>query len=584
MLNRFFNEARAVNAIRHENIVEVTDLFTDEEGRAHMVMEYLEGCTLGDLIKSRAPLPPSRVAHIGTQIADALSAAHEQGIIHRDVKPANVFLIKRKSTDDYVKLLDFGIARLHPDCGGIEATESGQIVGTPVYMPPEQAKGNPVSAYADIYSLGIILYEMLTGEFPFPKSSAIQMMMAHISDPPKPLDVPGLPIAFKELVEKCLSKNPTDRPLDAKTIAAELEQWAEQTKRSTAVHRIERHGTVKTPPAPANGFDETWDSSKKDAAAVDNAQTTRDPASRRPLLLGAAIGVLGLGALLFFVIQGASSSPPPRAETATSAGARPNDPGLRAAVDTEYGALGLPQTPITCQSQDEEILEVHLRIARLQAGGKPGAARPQDQQALQALGELGSDMSPETTFWKARCHLLAGEIDAAIQDAELAHQYCKDFAAAYAVEGTALAYKGDHLNAIKALEQAVLLQSSYTDARFNLALSQLATDQVAAAVASLSVVLSQDPKMPGARYLRGQSFLQLGDMTRALDDLNRAVTESPTNAGAWYALGFARQKTGDPSGAREAGCKAKSLGHARATCESSDAPSDPGEWVLDSFD
>ncbi len=592
IVRRFFNEARAVNAIRHENIVEVTDLFTDDQGRVHMVMEYLEGCTLGDLIKAKAPLPPHRVAHIGAQIADALAAAHDKGIIHRDVKPANVFLIQRRSTDDYVKLLDLGIAHLHPDSGGIAATESGQIVGTPIYMPPEQAKGDPISAAADIYSLGIILYEMLSGDFPFPKSSAIQMMMAHISDPPRPLRVEGLPDGFRHLVESCLEKEEKDRPRDAKTIASDLEEWAKRTKRSTATHRKERHQTKETPPPPSSAFAPTLDSPSNDDKSPPPKTQTRFP--RSWILAGVVVLIGGIaGALLLSNGSSKSESSEREAELA-NAPAVVIDGGKgerRAQLTEHFAALGIPTPPSSCQSSDSEILETHLKVAALLKGGKPGSQRDQDKQAIRALHSIGDDMSPETLFWLARANLFAGDTETAIKKAASSYQYCKDFAAAYAAEGTAYAVDGKHQQAMQSLEHAVELESGYTDARFNLAYSQILSGDAAGAVASLSVVIAQDPKLTDARYLRGESYIALKKLEQARKDLERAVLEwgdkgSPASAGAWYALSYARRETGDAAGARKAACKAHSLKHPRAICPRADAPlpAQADEWVSDLFD
>ncbi len=592
IVRRFFNEARAVNAIRHENIVEVTDLFTDDQGRAHMVMEYLEGCTLGDLIKAHAPLPPSRVAHIGAQIAHALAAAHEKGIIHRDVKPANVFLIRRRSTDDYVKLLDFGIAHLHPDCGGLEATESGQIVGTPVYMPPEQAKGDAVTASADIYSLGIMLYEMLSGDFPFPKSSAIQMMMAHIGDPPRPLDVPGLPAGFKQLIERCLEKEVSDRPPSANSIATDLEEWAKRTKRSTAKHRKEREETLITPSPPASAFDATYDSSPPNAALPEANRS-----SSRRLLLLAALGVFAGVGVVAMLLQSKDEQAPKQPAATPSAlllqeeGDKQGKEYGRAALNEQFASLGIPTTPPSCQSNEVKIIETHTKVAILQAGGKPGTRRAQDEEAMRALHSIQEDMSPETLFWLARTHLYSEDMKAAIQKAQLAYRYCSDFAAAYAAEGTAHAYLGQHGEAIKSLEKAVELESGYTDARFNLAYSQIASSNPAAAAASLSIVLAQEPSMTRARYLRGESYIELKQMEPAQKDLELVVLEwgdrgSSLSGGAWYALSHARRENGDAARARQAACKASELGHTRAICPKSDSPlpAQADEWVSDIFD
>ena len=163
LTERFFAEARAVNIIRHENIVECTDLVHDPSGRSYIVMELLEGRTLGAAIRDAQRIPSRRAARIGAQIAEAIGAAHDKGIVHRDLKPENIYLIKRAGSSDYVKVLDFGIARLRPELGGVSATQSGALIGTPAYMSPEQVRGERVGPAADIYALGVILFHMLAG-------------------------------------------------------------------------------------------------------------------------------------------------------------------------------------------------------------------------------------------------------------------------------------------------------------------------------------------------------------------------------------------------------------------------------------
>lgn len=599
IVRRFFNEARAVNAIRHENIVEVTDLFTDDQGRAHMVMEYLEGCTLSELVKSASPLPPSRVAHIGAQIAEALAAAHAAGIIHRDIKPANVFLIKRKSTDDYVKLLDFGIAHLQPELGGIEATESGQIVGTPVYMPPEQAKGDPVSAAADIYSLGVMLYEMLSGDFPFPRSSAIQMMMAHISEPPRPLDVPGLAPGFQDLVERCLSKDAADRPPDAKTIATDLEQWAKRTKRSTATHRKERHQTEDTPVPPAGAFDPTFDSRPKEAVPLETVTPVNKKAPPWIVLAVVALVCGGVATVIFLTRNSAQAvtadktpgkTPPPKSDgVLVPAALEPQDDG-REALDDLMVQLGLPLTPKSCQVTDPETTLALQEVAALHVGGKPGVKRPQNAKARAALKALDDKLSPETLLWSARTYLLNNDLQPALKDAEKAHESCKGFAAAYVVKGTAYLLQNNFELAILNLDMAVELEPSNKDARFNLAYAQIFDNDLVSGVANFSMVLAQDPKATHARYMRGESYIRLGDLKKARKDLERTVDEwgdkgSPASKNAWYALSHARRQTNDAVGAREAACKASDLGHERAVCPTASAPltTQSDEWVSDLF-
>src|SRR5262249_10986986 len=163
------------------------DIGRSEEGDPFLVMELLDGVSLSALLRSSRKLPAERTLHIGAQIADGLAAAHEAGIVHRDLKPDNVFLVTRRGTADYVKLLDSGLAKL-VDPGSPALTRAGVVLGTPQYMSPEQCESKvEVDARSDVYAVGVLLYQMLTGCLPFDGETMGEILIKHVSDPPIPL-------------------------------------------------------------------------------------------------------------------------------------------------------------------------------------------------------------------------------------------------------------------------------------------------------------------------------------------------------------------------------------------------------------
>jgi serine/threonine-protein kinase len=232
-VQRFFAEARAVNEIAHDHIIEITDFFAESGDDKYYVMELLEGSELADELRNGL-LEPQRTLGIAVQVAEALAAVHDGGIIHRDLKPANIFLTERGGQTDYVKLLDFGIAKLS---GGIEGaslakTSTGAILGTPQYMSPEQLDGQAVDHRSDIYSFGLILYEMTTGRRPFPGSSIGELVIKHMTvKPPRPTKIKDLPHAVPQALEDltltCLEKDPDRRPQSMHEVAARLRALAD---------------------------------------------------------------------------------------------------------------------------------------------------------------------------------------------------------------------------------------------------------------------------------------------------------------------------------------------------------------------
>ena len=213
-ITRFFNEARAVTQIGHEHIVDVQDFGQTPEGDSFIVMELLEGISLGELLRQEGALPAERAVHIAAQITDGLAAAHVRGIIHRDLKPDNVFLVQRGADRDYVKVVDFGLAKLTGPGGLASNTREGTVIGTPYYMAPEAAESaSRVDARADVYSLGCILFEMVTGQVPFAGDGLGQILVRHLSEIPLTPSVmrPGTPPWLDRIVLRALQKKAEHR-------------------------------------------------------------------------------------------------------------------------------------------------------------------------------------------------------------------------------------------------------------------------------------------------------------------------------------------------------------------------------------
>jgi serine/threonine protein kinase len=213
LVERFRREARAASKIGHPNIVDVTDSGTTPDGAFYFVMEYLEGTNLEELIRAVGPLPVERALLVGAQIARALEAAHTAEVIHRDLKPANIMLINRKDDEDFVKVLDFGISKDLDASVGESLTRPNVAIGTPVYMAPEQAAGKLATALTDIYGLGGLLYEMLTGAPPCAGEDAMDVLQRKGREDPRPIGElrPDLPRDVQRLVMLALARAPSER-------------------------------------------------------------------------------------------------------------------------------------------------------------------------------------------------------------------------------------------------------------------------------------------------------------------------------------------------------------------------------------
>lgn len=211
---RFTREVQAVTALSHVNTVRVYDYGQADDGTFYFVMEYLDGPTLEDLVRTSGPLPPARVVHLLRQVCGALTEAHTAGLVHRDLKPGNVIVATLGGERDVAKLLDFGLVHDSSAETDHRLTEMGMVLGTPAYMCPEQASGEcKVDARGDIYSLGAVAFFALTGRPPFQAKTAVQLLAAHRNQPPPPVAefCPNVPADLAAIIARCLSKNPVDR-------------------------------------------------------------------------------------------------------------------------------------------------------------------------------------------------------------------------------------------------------------------------------------------------------------------------------------------------------------------------------------
>jgi serine/threonine-protein kinase len=224
LVDRFRNEAIAASRIGQENVVDVLDFGAEEDGALYYVMEALEGRSLGAVIRETGALDVPRALDLLEQICRALAAAHARGVVHRDVKPDNVFLVRREDGSERAKVIDFGISHVPRPKGAAPITRVGSIIGTPEYMAPEQAAGEPVDLRTDVYAVGVLAFEMLTGELPIEAATPIATLVAHRTDTPDPPSRrrPTIPAEVDVLVLRALAKKPEDRFESMDALAAEV--------------------------------------------------------------------------------------------------------------------------------------------------------------------------------------------------------------------------------------------------------------------------------------------------------------------------------------------------------------------------
>jgi len=373
-VTRFFQEARSVNTIRHPNVVDIYDFVTAGKD-IYMVMEFLTGRDLHQALYDQGgqPFPIERAVNILEQVCGALASAHERNIIHRDLKPANVYLTRRVQSEDFVKLLDFGLAKLEYSEGRM--TRDGVVLGTPEYMAPEQARGDDLDKRTDLYAVACLAFHMLTGKQLFAGGAYADVMLRHVKEPAPPLrpDNPAIPEAFEAAVLRCLSKDPKDRPATARALAEELCAAIGRPFDSSGAFA---GGRPKAPPGPASISSSAVGFSGMLSRAISV------PGRRRRRMLAATGGaaVLALALVLTALVGGDRSGEVASEEVARSTAAgRPGfEPRVRvllqstppgaAVIDDKGVRVGVTPhdllVPLGSEHRLDFVLAQHHRVHR----------------------------------------------------------------------------------------------------------------------------------------------------------------------------------------------------------------------------
>lgn len=221
---RFFLEASVASKLQHPNTVTVFDYGRTADGIYFIAMELVEGRSLFHVIREEAPFSADRIIHIAMQIARSLREAHRLDVIHRDLKPGNVLLTRHGDEDDFVKVLDFGLVKHVESESEQELTKAGLFMGSPKYMSPEQIRGERVDARSDVYALGVVMYEMVTGRVPFERENTVKVLMAHMHEAVPPITAPDCPPGLVDLIMRCLAKQPEGRPSSMDEVILMLKQ------------------------------------------------------------------------------------------------------------------------------------------------------------------------------------------------------------------------------------------------------------------------------------------------------------------------------------------------------------------------
>ena len=314
LVTRFKREARAMSHLSHPNTARVFLYGQLEDGACYFVMEYLEGKNLAQTVRREGPMEPLRAINVMIQACGALEEAHRGGIVHRDLKPENIFLTSQGGIADFPKVLDFGLAKvserqMRP--GSLILTQEGMVFGTPEFMSPEQARGETLDGRSDIYSLGVILYELLTGKLPFDANQPMEYIQKHIKEPPIPLSVRTpdrqFPPGLEAVMMKALAKKPDDRFDSAAELASALKRVAGGGVMTGAMRALP---ASEPPPRASAPIHESQAPTPEQpllhpSAVHPSAVYPTPPPSRAPWLilgLGALLALIGTGALVLAIL------------------------------------------------------------------------------------------------------------------------------------------------------------------------------------------------------------------------------------------------------------------------------------------
>ncbi|MBL9020915.1 MAG: serine/threonine protein kinase [Myxococcales bacterium] len=341
IVGRFVQEAKTATSIGNPHIVDILDFGTLPDGSTYFAMEYLDGTSLTSLVASRPS--PTRIAKIAVQVCDGLGAAHERGIIHRDLKPDNIFLIRRGG-DDFVKILDFGIAKVGGQTTGPKLTKVGAVFGTPHYMSPEQAAGTALDHRADIYALGVILYELAAGQLPFDSDNYMGILTKHMYQVPIPIRAlvnnAECPPGLEAIIQKCLQKPPAQRYQSCAELADDLHRFLAGEVPVAVRERLS--GSAQAVNVPYDYF------RTPGAAPIVPATPSKSKGSAG-LLIGTGLLVLAAAGLGLFVYKGRLGPPAPTPTTTAAADEPP-----------PAAPTGEPAPSVSTSAPAEETVEVVL--------------------------------------------------------------------------------------------------------------------------------------------------------------------------------------------------------------------------------
>ena len=398
LARRFHREAKSAFTLNHPNSIRIMDFGQDVDGVLYIAMELLDGESLHDVLSREAPLPLDRCVHIMSQVCHALDEAHHHNIVHRDLKPENVMVMSRRSETDFVKVCDFGIAKVQDpkaDDPDSTITMAGMVCGTPEYMSPEQARGELLDGRSDLYSLGVILYHMVTDRLPFTAESALGCVTKHLTEePPPPRQVRpdlNIPPILEEFILRVLAKARDVRPPTAAAFAEELEEIARKVRDGVTL---------------------------ASTTATDDADLSVPRADRKPvwILLSLAV-VIGVGVGVYFLVRGPgakrSRHPAPHATAPITNGASPlRDAAVGNAMD---GAVAVTDAVAGAKRIDaSSAARDPMRRRRrpgMQAAQRPMTRRPMEPVAMERPRASGF----AEAYAKATAAFSAGQCPTAIK-------------------------------------------------------------------------------------------------------------------------------------------------------------------------